>query len=209
MADFCCTYNLTCLIKENTCFKSLVNPSCIDLILTNRSQSFQNSGAIETGLSDFHKLIITVLKTSFRKKTPIIISYMNYKIFHNLNSVTILDYFFLGLTYKISNDDFVTAFMCILNAHALIKQKYIRANENTFVTKELRKEYVLRSKLQNKFYEEKNDFNFLAYKKQRNRCVSLLRKDKNLNPSIICDNKKFWKNVKPLFSEKVSCEKVN
>ena len=68
MADFCCTYNLTSLIKEKTCFKSLVNPSCIDLILTNRLQSFQNSGAMETGLSDFHKLTITVLKTSFRKR---------------------------------------------------------------------------------------------------------------------------------------------
>ena len=42
----------------------------------------------------------------------------------------------------------------------------------------------------------------------RNRCVSLHRKAKksfygNLNPWIVCDNKKFWKNVKPLFSEKV------
>ena len=40
--------------------------------------------------------------------------------------------------------------------------------------------------------------------------MCLLRKAKisfyvNLNPSIICDNKTFWKNVKPLFSEKVTC----
>ena len=66
------------------------------------------------------------------------------------------------------------------------------------------------SKLRNKFYKEKDDFNFSAFKKQRNRCVSLLRKANksfygNLNPSIVCDNKKFWKNVKPLFSEKVTC----
>ena len=110
----------------------------------------------------------------------------------------------------ISNDDFVTAFMCILNAHAPVKQKYIRANEYHFVSKELRKEHMLRSKLRNKFYKEKNDFNFLAYKKQRNRCVSLLKNAKksfygNLNPSIVCDNKIFWKKVKPLFSEKGSC----
>ena len=179
--------------------------------MTNRPQSFQNSGVIETGLSDFHKLTITVLKTSFRKKTPKTISYRNYKKCSQLKFRNDLGLFLSGIDlYKISNNDFVTALMCILNAHAPIQQKYVKANENPFVSKELRKEHMLRSKLRNKFYVEKNDFNFSAYKKQRNRCVSLLRKAKksfygNLNPSIICANKKFWKNVKPLFSEKVTC----
>ena len=211
MADFCCTYNLSSLIKEKTCFKSVENPTCTDLILTNRHQSFQNSSVIETGLSDFHKLTITVLKTTLRKKPPKIISYRNYKKFSQLKFRNDLELFLSGIDlYMISNDDFVTAFMCILNAHAPVKQKYIRANENPFVSKELRKEHMLRSKLRNKFYKEKNDFNFSAYKKQRNRCVSLLRNAKksfygNLNPLIVCDNKIFWKKVKPLFSEKVSC----
>ena len=45
------------------------------------------------------------------------------------------------------------------------------------------------------------------YKKQRNYCVKLLKKAKttyygNLNPSSICDNKKFWNTVKPLLSDK-------
>ena len=48
-----------------------------------------------------------------------------------------------------------------------------------------------------------------AYKKQRNYCVSLLRKTKkefyeNLNPRLIADNKTFWKQVKPFFSVKTS-----
>jgi hypothetical protein len=47
----------------------------------------------------------------------------------------------------------------------------------------------------------------VAYKKQRNLCVDLLKKVKTsyfekLQPSSICDNKTFWKTVKPLFSEK-------
>ena len=50
--------------NKPTCFKNPDNPSRIDLILTNRSISFQNSGVIETGLSDFHKLVVTVMKTS-------------------------------------------------------------------------------------------------------------------------------------------------
>ena len=55
MKNFCETYDLTNLITEPTCFKSVENPSSIDVILTNRRESFENSMAIETGLSDCHK----------------------------------------------------------------------------------------------------------------------------------------------------------
>ena len=71
------------LVKEPTCFKSLVNPSCIDLILTNRPKSFQNTLNVETGLSDFHKLTLTVLKTKFKKKPPKMITYRDFKTFSN------------------------------------------------------------------------------------------------------------------------------
>ena len=65
---FCQLYNLLNLIKVPTCFKNPQNPSCIDLILTNRHNCFQNSIAIETGLSDFHKMTITVLKLPIKRK---------------------------------------------------------------------------------------------------------------------------------------------
>ena len=55
----------------------------IDLIVTNRPRSFCNSDSLETGLSDFHKLIVTVLKTFFKKQSSKIISYRNYKNFSN------------------------------------------------------------------------------------------------------------------------------
>ena len=46
-----------------------------------------------------------------------------------------------------------------------------------------------------------------AYRKQRNYCVSLIRKAKcnfyeHLDPNLICDNRKFWKQVKPFFADK-------
>ena len=72
--DFCSSYNLKSLIKE---------PKCIDLMLTNSHRSFQNSLAIETGLSDFHKMTVTVLKMTFLKLTPKIVTYRNYKKFDN------------------------------------------------------------------------------------------------------------------------------
>ena len=54
MEEFSSIYGLKSLIKKPTCFKSKINPSCIDLILTNRVNCFQNSSTVETGLSIFH-----------------------------------------------------------------------------------------------------------------------------------------------------------
>ena len=81
MKEFCEIYHPKNLIKEPTCYKNSKNPTSIDIILTNRIQSFQNSCVIETGLSDFHKMTITVLKTYFQKKSPVLIRYRNYKKF--------------------------------------------------------------------------------------------------------------------------------
>ena len=63
MNAFCERYSLSSLIKEPTCYKNPASPSYIDLILTNSPRSFQNPSVVETGLSDFHSMIVTVLKT--------------------------------------------------------------------------------------------------------------------------------------------------
>ena len=71
-------------MKEPNCYKNPDNPSCIDLFLTNRPRTFQCTTTIETGISDFHKLVVTVLKT-YQKQRPKIIYYRNYKNFENGN----------------------------------------------------------------------------------------------------------------------------
>ena len=71
------------MIYKPTCFENPDKPSCIDLILTNCLRSFQNSCAIEPGLSDFHKLVVTVMKTTYKKSQPKIITYRSYKYFNN------------------------------------------------------------------------------------------------------------------------------
>ena len=83
MKDFCNSYNLSSLIRVPTCYKNPNNPSCIDLILTNSPRSFQSSCAIETGLSYFHKMTITVMKASFQRLKPRVINYRNYNSFSN------------------------------------------------------------------------------------------------------------------------------
>ena len=50
---------------EDACVKRFCEPSCIDLILTNCPHSFQNSYVTERGLSDFHKMVVRVMKTTY------------------------------------------------------------------------------------------------------------------------------------------------
>ena len=210
LADFCNLFLLKNLIKKPTCFKNPENPKTIDLILTNRPRSFCNSDTLETGLSDFHKLTLTVLKTYFKKQSPKIISYRNYKNFSN-------DSFRNDLLNEIYSNDiseadltgFLDACRKSLDYHAPRKKKYTRANQAPFLTKEINKEIMTRSRLRNKFLRCRSDENKKAYNEQRNRCVKLVRNAKkahysNLNIKDVTDNKKFWKTVKPLFSEKVN-----
>ena len=56
--------SLTNLIKTNTCFKG--KGSYIDLILTNRKFSFKFTSTYETGISDHHHMVYTMLKSCFQ-----------------------------------------------------------------------------------------------------------------------------------------------
>ena len=74
--DFLHTHDLKNIQKEKTCYKSINNPSCI---LTNSFRSFQNTCTISTGLSDVHKMSLTVMKTKYVKAKPTEIMYRSYK----------------------------------------------------------------------------------------------------------------------------------
>ena len=71
------------MINQPTCYKNPGNPTCIDVILANCPRSFQNSCVTQTGLPDFHKMIVTIMKTSYRKFEPRFINYRDYKSFSN------------------------------------------------------------------------------------------------------------------------------
>ena len=66
MKHFCDIYHLKNLVNEPTCFKS-PKKTCTDLFLRNCSISSQDTQAVETGLLDFHKMNITVLKNVLYK----------------------------------------------------------------------------------------------------------------------------------------------
>ena len=155
--EFCELFNLKNLIHEPTCFKSTTNPTCIDLILTNRKRSFQNTCIVETGLSDFHKMTLTVLKTFFKKSPPKLILYRDYKNYSNEVFRKELDFILQNYNLlNMSNGDFNILFMKIFDKHAPLKKKYVWTNEGPFMTKELRKEIMKRTKLLNIYRRDKS-----------------------------------------------------
>ena len=93
-----------------------------------------------------------------------------------------------------------------------MKQKYIRANTAPFMNKKLSKAVMTRSRLKNKFLKNPNAINKATYKKHRNYVTRLFKKEKkfyynNLDTNLITDNKKFWKTIKPFFSDKHNIRK--
>ena len=69
------------MVKEKTCFKSISNPTCVDLLISNKEKCFKSASTIDTGLSDFHKMVLVVLKKKFERAKPKVISYRDYRHF--------------------------------------------------------------------------------------------------------------------------------
>ena len=174
------------MINRPTCFMNLEKLSCMDLILTNCPRSFQNSCAIETGLSDFHKLVVTVIKTTYKKSQPKIINYCSYKYFNNGSfREELIQIEANGNNCDESFKNFTSSCNVILNKHAppprpaaTVKKKYVKGNQSPFMNKMLSKAIMQRSKLRNLFLKKRTEENRNNYVKQRNLCVTLLRKSK-------------------------------
>ena len=208
MSCFLNQYSSHNIVKEPTCFKNVENPSCIDLFITNKNKSFQNTVTISTGLSDFHKMVVTVLKTKFSKQKPRLIHYRDYKNFSNDNFEQELRQNLYSCT---SYETFEKVFLELLEVHAPQKQKFVRANEVPYMTKALRKAIMRRSELETKFLKTKNDISKQNFKRQKNFVSKLYKKERkkffqNLDlKRVLSDNKIFWKNIKKYFSDKGSC----
>ena len=114
-------YNYYNLIKNNTCFKG--DGSCIDLILTDRRYFFKNTSSFETGISDNHHLIYSMLKTTFEKEETKKVTYRSYKQFQVEN-------FEKDLISSLRNcngeyENYEQNFIKVLNTHVPIDQRIL------------------------------------------------------------------------------------
>ena len=209
LKQFCDIYNLSNLIKANTCFMN-GHQSSIDIILTNRPNLFQHTAIFETGLSDYHKMISTSLKTHLVRLKPKIITYRCYKNFNHNDFLTdVQNANFICNTENADENynELSNKFRRIVDKHAPIKRKTLRGNHAPFMNRELRKAIYNRSRLKNKLNKNPTTENKENYKKQRNVCVSLRNKAKTsyfktVTKNGIINNKNFWNIVKPFITNK-------
>ena len=162
MSGFCDTSGLKSLIKDATCYKNPENPSRIDPILTNNPRSFQNSCVIETGLSDFHRMVVTVVKTSFERLKPRVINYRDYKVFENQLFREDLLYELSKTTLEENADgfqEFIEICQKTLNHNAPTEQKLVRVNHLLLMNKTISKAIMHRTRFRNKYLGNKTDEN--------------------------------------------------
>ena len=179
LSDLCDTFSLENLISSTTCFKSLSGTSIV--FLTNRTRSFHNTVITETGISDHHKLITSFFRSNFERLPPKKVEYRNYKKFGVKIFLRDLDQEMIqSEMYKYNNDMYSTfsdVFRSVLDRHATLKKKMIRGNQGPFMTKQLSKAIMNRSKLRNRYIKWPFRENFLNYKKANSTC-------NNLNKSV-------------------------
>ena len=68
MASFCEIYELKSLMNEPNCYQNTLILSCIVLFFFNNGNTFQKTFVTETEHSNFHKLIIAMMKSLIPKQ---------------------------------------------------------------------------------------------------------------------------------------------
>ena len=209
LASFCDVFGLSNLVTSKTCFTKN-HSSSIDVILTNRPRSFQKTSVFEIGLSDYHGLVASTMKSTVPRLKPKQIKDRSYKKFvpeNFLSDVKHAQFECDGANPDKSYDHLTNTFRNIVDKHAPIKTKFLRGNDAPFMNPELRKAMYTRARLKRRLNKHPSKQNEIAFKKQRNRCVSLRKKAiknhfKRVTSNGLMSNKAFWDLVKPFLSNK-------
>ena len=130
-------HELHSIYENPTCYENLNNLINIDLNLTNCLKSIFKMDTIFTILSDFHKLVLSVFKTTFTKPKPKEVVFKNYRKFNENN-------FNQDLHNQLSSEQpkdyssFEKLFLSILEEHAPVKEQLVRSNHELYVAEALR-----------------------------------------------------------------------
>ena len=150
-------------MHQKTCWKSSKG-SCIDLILSNQKHSLQNTGTLETGLSDHHLLIYTMLKCKYYKLPPKTINYRSYKHFDQAEFTKTLEY---SLPNVNNYEKFDNILERTLDKFAPVKSKIIRGNHKPHANRILCKAIMERSRLKSKANKSKDPEDMEIYRRHR------------------------------------------
>ena len=179
LTSFCDVFGFNNLVQIKTCFTKN-HSSSIHVMLTNKPRCFQNTTVFKTGLSDFHGLVLTLMKTQIPHLKPKVIKYRSYKTFDPENFLQ--DVKNINFTADLNDADLSyrnisSAFRALVDWHAPLKTKAQRGNTVPFMNQQLKKAIYIpdqgSKRRRNKNPTTENRANFA---KQRNKCLSLRKK---------------------------------
>ena len=136
-------HELSALISGPTCFKN-INPTSIESFLTSKKSRFMNTLTFEAGLSDHHKFIGTMLRSTFAKGKPRKLFYRCYKNYDNEKFEEELK---KHLSSVLDFESFHLAFKTTLDRFRLLKQNVVQNKNQAFVTKTLCRAIMKKSEL--------------------------------------------------------------
>ena len=152
-------------------------------MVTNRPRSFQNSLAADTGLLDFDRMTVTVMKAYSPKLCLKLVNYRDVKKFLNeaFRGELLTSLCHIAPNY----DDFIKMVNRVLDRQAPPKKTYIRANQKPFITSELNKAIMNRSRLRNRYLKLRTSESKIAYTKQRNYTVNFYERKRKFITMLI------------------------
>ena len=151
-----------------------------------------HSYATETGLSDHHCMITTLMKSHVVRLKPRVIKYRSYKNFDEKRFLAEVQKADFSCDSNDPNEQFDTLlqkFQSLIDIHAPIKQKTVRGNDAPFMNRDLRKAIYTRTRFKNKYNKNPNVENETKYKKQRKKAIKKHLKEVTSNG--IMENKSF------------------
>ena len=94
-----------------------------------------------------------------------------------------------------------------LDKHTTVKKKMVRGDEASFMTKDLSKPIMNRSRIKYRYTKWPSRENLLAFNKQKNLCNNLNKKMKKnyfskITSNVVMGNKQFWSTIKPFRTSK-------
>ena len=125
-------------------------------------------------------MITTCFKNTYERLRPISIQHRSYKNFDRNTFLSDLQAVPFEEAHSSENSElayekFKMRYSEVVEKHAPIKHMLLGGNQAPFITRDLSKQIMIRSRLKNKFTKHKTTENWEAYKSQHNKCTSMRR----------------------------------
>ena len=212
LADTLDVFNLRNVVRKPTCFKNVLNPSLLDVILTNTPRRLTSVLNVSLGISDFHNFICVATKMCKPKEQISHIVYRSYKHFNEELYLKDLQSAPFHVSNVFTDVDDQYWFYCkmlneIIDQHAPLKKRTVQAKQLPYMNDALRKAINVKGSLRRHFNKTKSNYTWRKYRNQRNYVTKLKRSSLQKYFNKECNeqsktNKTFWNAVRPFISNK-------